>query len=71
MNGPRRIGMVILGSLSIVIASRGAQAQTAQPAPATKPAETAKPPAPPTKGTPLKLTGLTLTVPESLRSFCR
>jgi hypothetical protein len=64
MNGPRRIGLVILGSLSILIASRGAQAQTAQPAPATKPAETAKPPAAPTKATPLKLTGLTLTVPE-------
>jgi hypothetical protein len=52
--------------LSIVIGSYGAQAQTAQPAPATKPAETAKPPAAPTKGTPLKLTGLTLTVPEGL-----
>ena len=65
MNGPRRMGVVILGSLWIVIASRGTQAQTAQPAPATKPAETAKPPAAPTKGTPLKLTGLTLTVPES------
>jgi len=55
---------LILGSVAILVVSRGAHAQTPQPAPATKPAETANPPAAPTKGTPLKLTGLTLTVPE-------
>ena len=55
---------MILGSVAILVVSRGAHAQTPQPAPATKPAETAKPPAASTKGTPLKLTGLTLTVRE-------
>ena len=64
MNGLRGVGVLILGSVAILVVSRGAHAQTPQPAPATKPAETAKPPAAPTEGTPLKLTGLTLTVPE-------
>jgi len=50
--------------------SPSAQAQTpqpvptAQPAPTTKPVEPSKPVAPAAKGTPLKLTGLTMTVPE-------
>ena len=76
MNGPRRIGISILGTVLAAMLSQSAQGQTAQPAPAAKPAEPAKPApttkpvepakpvAPPAKGTALKLTGLTLTVPE-------
>ena len=64
MNGPRRIGGLVFATVAIAVVSRAVMAQTAQPAPATKPTEAAKPQAAPTKGTPLKLTGLTLTVPE-------
>ncbi len=61
MNGPRRIGRVILGSLSIVVASRGVQAQTAPPAPA-KPAASSPPVS--ASATDLALTGLKMTVPS-------
>ena len=64
MNEPRRIGVLILGTVLAAILSQSAQAQTAQPAPPAKPVEPAKPVAPPAKGMPLKLTGLTLTVPQ-------
>lgn len=59
-----RLGIGVLGSVMMVIASRGAHGQTPQPAPPAKPVEPAKPVAAPAKGTTLKLTGLTLTVPE-------
>ena len=64
MSGPRRIGISILGTVLAVMLSQSAQAQTAQPAPPAKPVEPAKPVAPPAKGTTLKLTGLTMTVPQ-------
>lgn len=64
MSGPRRIGVSILGTVLATMLSQSAQAQTPQPAPPAKPVEPAKPVAAPTKGTTLKLTGLTLTVPE-------
>lgn len=64
MSVPRRIGVLILVMVLAAVFSQCAQAQTAQPAPPAKPVEPAKPVAPPAKGTPLKLTGLTLTVPE-------
>ena len=64
MSGPRRIGVSILGTVLAAMLSQSAQAQTAQPVPPAKPAETPKPDAAPAAGTALKLTGLTMTVPE-------
>ena len=64
MSGPRRIGVLILGTVLAVMLSQSAQGQTPQPTPPAKPAEPAKPVAPPAKGNALKLTGLTMTVPE-------
>ena len=64
MSGPRRIGFSILGTVLAAMLSQSAQAQTAQPVPPAKPAETPKPDAAPAAGTALKLTGLTMTVPE-------
>jgi len=60
----RRIGISILGTVLAAILSQSAQAQTAQPTPPAKPVDTTKPPAATAKGTALKLTGLTMTVPE-------
>jgi hypothetical protein len=78
MSGPRRIGILILGTVLAVMLSQSAQGQTPQPTPPAFPyehlaarltgrsadAEPAKPVALPAKGPVLKLTGLTLTVPE-------
>ena len=64
MSGPRRIGISILGTVLATMLSQSVQAQTPQPAPPAKPVEPATPVAPPPKGTTLKLTGLTMTVPE-------
>ena len=66
-----RIHVFIVESLAIVIAAHVVHAQTPQPAqPAkpvepAKPAETSKPSAAPGAGTALKLTGLTMTVPQA------
>lgn len=71
-----RIHVFILVSMAIMMTMRAAQAQTpkpehpakpveaAKPAEPVKPAEAVKPAAAPAKETPLKLTGLTMTVPQ-------
>lgn len=60
----RRTGMTVLGTALLAALSHHVDAQATQAPQPAKPAETPKPSAAPAKGTPLKLTGLTLTVPE-------
>jgi len=58
------IGVLMVGWIATVVVSGGVQAQTAQPTQPAKTVEPATPAAAPAKGTTLKLTGLTMIVPE-------
>ena len=64
MTGFRRLGVTILGTMFIVVLAHRVDAQAPQAALPAKPAETAKPVGATAKGTTIKLTGLTMTVPE-------